>query len=233
LTARPQLLRIAHSACTKVVRRTVLDEIGLRFHPGWYEDCSYTHPLLLAAQRIDTLDRVCYIYRQRTGAGGITRTRSARHFDVFDQYHRLFTAVDAAAPAHEAFRGELFRIMVDHHLVIVGNDLRLPAHLRRSFFRRMAADYRRWLPPDGYPVPGGVPGLKHRLVRHDAYPAYTMLRLAYRVAGRLRGLARRPPAPVPAVPSQRNPATQRTSPGAGAASRTPAGPTGPGEGRRR
>lgn len=198
LGQRPQLLRLAHSACTKVVRRDLLNELDLRFPPGWYEDSGYTHPLLLAAARIDVLDRVCYAYRRR-GAGAITGSVSPRHFEVFAQYARMWGAVDAAGGRHERFRPDLFRVMVDHLLVIAGNDHRLPARLRREFFRRLVREYRDRLPAGGYPVPGGLAGLKHRLVRWNAYRPYAALRLGRRVAGRLRTAVH--PAPATAPPT--------------------------------
>jgi CDP-glycerol glycerophosphotransferase len=182
---RPQLLRLAQSACTKIVRRSFLADLGLRFRPGWYEDCSFSRLLLLAAERIDVLDRVCYCYRQDRD-GGITRTPSPRHFDVFDQYDALFATLDRKAGAYDEFRPELFRLMIDHYLVIVGHPRRVPDALRREFFSRMAEQYRRWLPAGGYSVPGGLTGLKHRLVRHDAYRTYLLLRYLYRTIGKLR-----------------------------------------------
>ncbi len=42
-----------------MVRRQFLADIGLRFAPGWYEDVSFSYPLLLAADRIGVLDVVC------------------------------------------------------------------------------------------------------------------------------------------------------------------------------
>ena len=177
----PHLLSLPHSACTKIVRREFLDEIDLRFTPGWYEDCAFSHLLLLAAERIDVLDRVCYCYRQRTG-DTITKSISPRHFDVFDQYERVWQAVERADGAYDRFRPELFRLMLNHLLVIVGNEQRLPPALRREFFHRIAGAYRRYLPPGGYRTPGGVGWLKHRLVRHNAYRAWATLRLAWRTA---------------------------------------------------
>jgi len=185
LAQRPQLLRLAQSACTKIVRRSFLTDLGLRFRPGWYEDCSFSRLLLLAAGRIDVLDRVCYCYRQDRD-GGITRTPSPRHFDVFEQYDALFETLDRKAGAYDEFRPELFRLMIDHYLVIVGHPRRVPDAMRREFFGRMAEQYRRWLPAGGYSVPGGVTGLKHRLVRHDAYRTYLLLRYLYRAVGKLR-----------------------------------------------
>jgi glycosyltransferase involved in cell wall biosynthesis len=201
LAQHPELLRLAQSACTKVVRRAFLDEIKLRFAPGWYEDSSFSHPLLMAAEQIDVLDRVCYHYRQRE-AGGITKTRSDRHFEVFDQYDRLFETIERASPRYDEFRPQLFRLMIDHYLVIVGNHHRLPRRSRRDFFRLMAVDYRARQPNGGYEVPPGAAGLKHRLVRWDAYWTYAMLRLIHRSFVRLGGGPdRRPRSGRRAVPA--------------------------------
>ncbi|SCL41345.1 Glycosyl transferase family 2 [Micromonospora pallida] len=197
LADRPHLLRLAQSACTKVVRRGLLDEAALRFRGGWYEDVAYSHPLLMAADRIDVLERVCYHYRQQP-QGRITVTRSDRHFEVFDQYAAVFAAVDAAGGRHDVFRPELFRLMVNHYLVILGNEARLPDASRREFFRRMVLDHRRWLPAGGYAVPDGVTGLKHRLVERDNYLAWTTLRSVHRTLGRVRR-GRTPSAPAPAA----------------------------------
>jgi CDP-glycerol glycerophosphotransferase len=191
LERRPDLLRLplSTSACTKVVRRDLLTRSGLRFPPGWYEDVAYAYPLLLAAERVDVLERVCYCYRRRDG-GAITRSVSAHHFDVFEQYARMWAWLDRAGTG-EALRPEIFRLMIDHLLVIAGNDRRVPPALRRAFFRQVAVEYRRRMPPRGYRPPGGAGGVRHRLVSRDAYPAYAVLRLAWRMGRRGRR-----PAPV-------------------------------------
>src|SRR5690606_41547046 len=51
---------------------------------------------------------------------------------------------------------------------------------RREFFRRTVAAYRRYLPPAGYPAPRGIGWIKHRLVRHNAYWTWAVLRLVWR-----------------------------------------------------
>ena len=183
LAERPELLELPliTSACTKLVRREFLTRIGLRFSPGWYEDCAFSVPLLLAADRIDILDRVCYHYRRR-GDGAITTSVSSRHFDIFEQYDRMWSWV-GISPDHQALRPALFRLMVDHLLIVAGNEQRLPPERRREFFGRMVEEYHRRLPEQGYRPAGGVTGLKHRLVRHHAYLAYAMLRLLRRAAG--------------------------------------------------
>lgn len=185
LADQPQLLRVQHTAWNKVVRRGFMAELGLRFHPGWYEDIPFSHPLLIGAERISVLDRVCYLYRQGR-LGAITSTRSRRHFDAFDQYERLFDWLDRHAP-DDRLRVELFTLMISHYLVVAGNDDRLHPRLRRAFFRRVAEHYRRYLPGAGYSRPGGVAGLKHRLVGRNSYLAYATLRRAHRAAGRVRG----------------------------------------------
>ncbi|MCX5070074.1 glycosyltransferase [Micromonospora lupini] len=182
---QPQLLRVQHTAWNKVVRRAFLDELELRFHPGWYEDIPFSHPLLIGAEKISVLDRVCYLYRQGR-QGAITSTRSGRHFDAFSQYERLMDWVRRRHPDDGGLHAELFQLMISHYLVVVGNDDRLHPHLRRAFFHRVAEHYRRYLPADGYPMPAGVTGLKHRLVGRGDWLAYSALRQAHRVAGRFR-----------------------------------------------
>ncbi|MET7864785.1 glycosyltransferase family 2 protein [Micromonospora taraxaci] len=184
LDDQPQLLRVQHTAWNKVVRRDFLDQLELRFFPGWYEDIPFSHPLLIGAEKISVLDRVCYLYRQGRH-GAITSTRSGRHFDAFAQYERLLDWVTRKHP-DERLQAELFQLMINHYLVVVGNDGRLHPHLRRDFFHRAAEHYRRYLPTGGYPLPPGVTGLKHRLVGRGDWLAYSALRQAHRVAGRLR-----------------------------------------------
>lgn len=213
LAEHPQLLALAHSACTKIIRRRFLDQTGLRFHPGWYEDSAFNPPLLLAAGRIDALDRVCYLYRQQPG-GTITKTVSVRHFDVFAQYERMWAEASAAGTAFDRFAPELFRLMINHLLVIAGSGHRVPRPLRRDFFRRMTGAYHRWRPPRGYPLPTGVPGLKHRLVRWHAYELYAALRLGWRASRRVRSGALPGVAPLTAPPGRR---TRRSVPAAAAA----------------
>ncbi|MEG3633651.1 glycosyltransferase family 2 protein [Micromonospora palythoicola] len=208
LADRPQLLRVQHTAWNKVVRREFMAELGLRFHPGWYEDIPFSHPLLVGAERISVLDRVCYLYRQGR-QGAITSTRSGRHFDSFEQYDRLFAWLRHRHPDGR-WHAELFDLMVNHFLVVVGNDDRLHPHLRRDFFRRVAAHYRRYLPGGGYPRPSGVAGLKHRLVGRDSYLAYAALRRAHRLAGRLRGGTGGDPLTDGTGPAADGPARDRT-----------------------
>ncbi|MEH1015289.1 bifunctional glycosyltransferase family 2 protein/CDP-glycerol:glycerophosphate glycerophosphotransferase [Micromonospora sp. CPCC 206060] len=194
---RPAVLRLLHTAWNKLIRREFLLSSGLRFAPGWYEDVSFSYPVLVAAERIGVLHRVCVNYRQRR-SGAITRTVDARHFEVFDQWHRVFDLIDGPTTG-EGGRTDraaglgtvLFERMIWHYLTVLGNGRRLPPALRPAFFAQLTADYRRWRPPGGYPVPGGIEGLKHRLVAADRWGTFSALRMAGRTGQVVTRTARR------------------------------------------
>ncbi|WP_433300150.1 glycosyltransferase family 2 protein [Actinoplanes sp. CA-030573] len=184
-----RMLGVQHTAWNRIVRREFLLANDLRFGPGWYEDVSFSHPVLLAADRIAALDRVCYHYRiGRPGA--ITATRSHRHFEAFTQYD-LVQEWMAAHEVRPEIRSRLFTLMISHLLVVAGNDNRMHPGHRRDFFRQLTALYRRHRPDGHRPS-----GLKHRLVAAGAYRAYALLRAGYRLAGR-----RRTPSSAPEVAS--------------------------------
>ncbi|MET0423638.1 MAG: CDP-glycerol glycerophosphotransferase family protein, partial [Actinoplanes sp.] len=175
-----------------------LVKLGLTFAEGWYEDVSYTFPLLLAAPRISTLPRTCVHYRQRR-TGAITRTVGDRHFEVFDHWQKAWELAGTYASPSPKVRGRLFRRMIWHYLRVLRHDARVPPDSRRRFFRRMTEDYRRYLPAEGYPRPKGPEGLRHRFVADGSYTAFqamgqavTLVRAGQRtVAAPARRLVRR------------------------------------------
>lgn len=186
---RPELVDVLHTAWNKLVRRRFLVDLGVRFGPGWYEDVSYTYPVLLSAQRVAVLHRICVNYRQRR-AGAITRTRGERHFEIFPHWRRVFAFMDAGGGRFDDLRPLVFRRMIWHYLTVLGNGERVSRELRPKFFAEMVADYRRWLPPGGYPVPGGAEGLKQRLVAAGRWRTFSALRTAHLARGRLRTAVR-------------------------------------------
>ncbi|MET7749117.1 bifunctional glycosyltransferase family 2 protein/CDP-glycerol:glycerophosphate glycerophosphotransferase [Micromonospora sp. NPDC005367] len=189
LRDRPETMRLLHTAWNRVVRRRFLLDLGLRFAPGWYEDVSFSYPALMAAERIGVLDRVCVNYRQRR-AGAITRTRGERHFEVFPQWHRVFRLMDRWGPEVDGLRPAVFERMIWHYLTVLGNGQRIAPELRPAFFAQITADYARWLPPEGYPAPPGVEGLKHRLVATGRWRTFSALRAANRARDAARRSAR-------------------------------------------
>ncbi|HEX8628665.1 MAG TPA: CDP-glycerol:glycerophosphate glycerophosphotransferase [Catenuloplanes sp.] len=185
----PAAVEVLHVAWNKVVRRDLLSRLEFRFDEGWYEDVSFTYPVLAAAERISTLDRVCVHYRQRR-TGAITRTVGDRHFDVFTHWERAFALVDQYCDAAQALRRVLFNRMLWHYLAVLGNGERVPLASRRGFFKRMTQHYHRFQPTGGKAAPGGVDGLKHRLVARGAFGSFETLRLTKLALKTLKGQAR-------------------------------------------
>jgi glycosyltransferase involved in cell wall biosynthesis len=189
LEESPQLLRLQHTAWNKVIRVELMRSADLTFTTGWYEDYPFSHRALLLADRIAVLDRICLSYR-RGRPGAITTTISDRHVEALDQYERLFVELRTMGARYQRHRDQLFRLMINHLLVIVGNDNRVPDHGRRAFFHRISKLYRQY-EPAGFTPPGGATGLKYRLVRRDAYLPYALLRRGQRLAGAAKRTLRR------------------------------------------
>ncbi|MFG2885395.1 CDP-glycerol glycerophosphotransferase family protein [Streptomyces sp. NPDC048297] len=180
LEDRPGLLRVIMVAWNKAYRRDFVEKNGFRFPPGYYEDTPWTYPALMAAESIATLDQVCVHYRQRR-QGNILGTVSRRHFDIFDQYDRVFAFLDER-PELNRWRPVLFRRMVDHFSTVFTKRDRLPRGSRAEFLRRARAVCRR------HHVAGGPAPLRSRLrqglVRFGLHRTYRLLQLA--MAGRRR-----------------------------------------------
>ncbi|HEY2949976.1 MAG TPA: bifunctional glycosyltransferase family 2 protein/CDP-glycerol:glycerophosphate glycerophosphotransferase [Micromonosporaceae bacterium] len=186
----PAAIDILHVAWNKVVRRELLTRFAFRFESGWYEDVSFTYPVLAAAGRIAVLPRVCVYYRQRR-VGSITRTVGDRHFEIFPHWQRVFGLVDDWGLDLGELRPLLFRRMIWHYLTVLGNSERVHYGSRGRFFARAAEDYRRYLPAGGYPVPAGPDGVKQRLLARGRYHMFEATRLAFRGVRRARRTARR------------------------------------------
>ncbi|WP_045740618.1 glycosyltransferase family 2 protein [Actinoplanes rectilineatus] len=185
------VLGVQHTAWNRIMSREFLAKNDLRFPAGWYEDVPFSNPVLIAAERIDVLNRVCYHYRVGRD-GAITATRSDRHFEAFEQYDRLHAWL-TAMNAEPWLRTRMFTLMINHLLVVAGNENRVHPSRRRPYFRKVASLYRRHR-PDGYLPPDGSRGIKHRLVATNSYSLYATLRAGYRVAGiRRRSTERTPP----------------------------------------
>ncbi|MBA4860320.1 bifunctional glycosyltransferase family 2 protein/CDP-glycerol:glycerophosphate glycerophosphotransferase [Streptomyces sp. PSKA54] len=185
LADRPGLLKVLHVAWNKAYRREFLERGGFAFAPGYYEDVSWTYPVLLTAESIAVLDRVCVHYRQRR-QGAITSTPGSRHFEIFDQYDRVFAYLDAH-PELAEWRPHVFRRMIDHFSTVFTARGRVPRGSRGAFLRRTRTYCRR------YRSSGATPRLRtrirHALVGMGAHRTYralcsgrTFLRRVRRVA---------------------------------------------------
>ncbi|MDF4250972.1 bifunctional glycosyltransferase family 2 protein/CDP-glycerol:glycerophosphate glycerophosphotransferase [Streptomyces sp. WMMB303] len=194
LDERPELLRLTAVAWNKAYRRAFLLRERLAFPPGTYEDTPWTFPALLTARALGTLDRVCVHYRQRRG-GSILTTTGRRHFDVFDQYDRLFAFV-ATRPGLDRWHHLLHQRMTDHFATIHSTPGRLPGSARAEFLHRARAHCRRHRPAPAAERPAAPPGrrLRRLLVRHGAHHAFRLLahtgRARRLLGARLRGARR-------------------------------------------
>lgn len=188
LSERPQLLDLLQIVWNKAYRRDFVTRTGLTFPPGYYEDAPWTFCSMISAERIAVLDRVCVHYRQRREGGNILKTVSRKHFDVFDQYQRVFDYLDAHEELAE-WRGPLFRKMVDHYLTILERPGRLPQDARAEFFHRAAADYRARV-PKGYTRPAGGRGHKYGMLERDAYTTMVSALAAVKFRQRVKSRTR-------------------------------------------
>ncbi|MER5520968.1 bifunctional glycosyltransferase family 2 protein/CDP-glycerol:glycerophosphate glycerophosphotransferase [Streptomyces sp. NPDC002763] len=174
LDDRPGLVRVLMVAWNKAYRREFVAEHDFTFPPGYYEDTPWTYPVLMTAGTIATLDRVCVHYRQRR-QGSILGTASRSHFDIFEQYDRVFAFIEER-PELARWRPVLFRRMIDHLSTVFTRRERLPRGTRAEFLRRARAHYRRYR-AEGAPVPWPT-RLRHGLVHYGLHRTYRALQLA-------------------------------------------------------
>ncbi|MEU6814753.1 CDP-glycerol glycerophosphotransferase family protein [Streptomyces sp. NPDC046860] len=174
---RPEILDLLMVVWNKVYRRDFVTAHGFAFPPGYYEDTPWTFPVMLSAGRIATLDQVCLHYRQRR-QGNILSTTSRKHFDVHEQYERVFAFV-GERPALWRWRPYLHRKMGEHCLDILAKPDRLPPGDRAEFFHRTAEMFRTHR-PEGTRAEGET-----RLLE-GGYGAYLLRRRAAQ-AGREAG----------------------------------------------
>ncbi|MGW1607403.1 glycosyltransferase family 2 protein, partial [Streptomyces eurythermus] len=149
----PPILDLLMVVWNKVYRRDFVAENGFAFPPGYYEDTPWTFPVMLSARRIAALDRICLHYRQRR-QGNILSTTSRKHFDIHDQYERVFAYL-AGRPELASWRPYLHRKMGEHCLDILAKPDRLPPADKAEFFRRTARMFRAHR-PEGARVDGEV-----------------------------------------------------------------------------
>ncbi|MFJ7202763.1 CDP-glycerol glycerophosphotransferase family protein [Streptomyces sp. NPDC098789] len=174
---RPALLGMLMVAWNKAYRREFVEREGLDFPPGFYEDTPWTYPVLLAAESVAVLDRVCVHYRQRR-SGSILNTPSRAHLDVFDQYDRVFAHL-ASRPELDRWRPVLHRRMAEHFCAVYANPRRLPRAVRPEFFRRAAVSLRRYrvaVRSDAQPLSlSRTDRLRHTLMRFGLRRTYGLL----------------------------------------------------------
>jgi hypothetical protein len=115
-----------------------------------FEVIAVAYPVLMLAERIGVLDRICYCYRDRPGA--ITSTPGHRHADVFARYDQVFAFLDDH-PQLERFRTGIFERMITHELGVLPRVGEYGSAEHRRFFTRISGHHRRYRPA-GLPASG-------------------------------------------------------------------------------
>lgn len=179
---RQTLLAIIPSAWNKAYRRGFLTERGFRFRAGMYEDVPWSYPILMAADVLVTLDRVCYLYRQRR-ATNLLSSSGLVHLDLITQYDRVFAYLDAH-PELESWRRPMVDRIAWHIPTVLETTARIPPADRRAFFDAASAAMHRHRPA-GY-LPAGRLGLKVLLLERGGYRVFRAAQLANRVRRALR-----------------------------------------------
>lgn len=134
LADRPELLTLFMAVWNRVYRRRFVDDNRIRFPSGYYEDLPWTYPAMFSANSIAILPRVCYYYRQRSH-GNILKSVGRRHFDVFEQYRRVFEFIESR-PELQQWTPAMCGRMVSHFLAILAKgSARLDPRDRREFFK--------------------------------------------------------------------------------------------------
>ncbi|WP_329178964.1 bifunctional glycosyltransferase/CDP-glycerol:glycerophosphate glycerophosphotransferase [Streptomyces sp. NBC_01477] len=181
LEEHPDLLALLQVAWNKAYRRDFIERWGLEFPPGYYEDTPWTYPVLIAAESIALLDRVCVHYRQRR-QGSILHSTSRKHFDVIDQYERTFGFIDAN-PRFDAWRPRLHELMRNHYRTVEKSPGRLPAGDLAEFRTRSAQSLAAHLPAGGPQAAAAAPAAGKRAAKA---PARRLLRRAKKTAAPLK-----------------------------------------------
>ncbi|MEU5775770.1 CDP-glycerol:glycerophosphate glycerophosphotransferase [Streptomyces venezuelae] len=137
---------------------------------------------LLLADRVATLDQVALNVRELRSES-LPKGAPEERYAVIDRYESLLSlAADRGLPT--APRAALYDVMVGDCLRIVARE-QLPDPVRREFFHRAskAAVARR---PEGHQHPGGLEGVRRRLLEEDAYTKYRTFQTANQQRRKLR-----------------------------------------------
>ncbi|MGW0866885.1 bifunctional glycosyltransferase/CDP-glycerol:glycerophosphate glycerophosphotransferase [Streptomyces sp. NPDC002611] len=170
----PQYLKLFLVAWNKAYRRAFLEEHGLEYAAGLYEDAPVTYRSMVLADRIACLGRIGVEYRQRR-QGAITRTPGRRHFEIFPQYEGLFAFLEQR-PDLDWARPLLLERALDHMLFVLAREDRVRPADRGDFYREIRSFHRRHLPEGGFPEPDGWRGVETRLLASAPYASYAAVR---------------------------------------------------------
>ncbi len=188
LEQHPDLAAAAPRVWDKVLRRSLLRELDLRFGDGEHGELPVAWPALLAADSIAASADVGYV-RQRPGNAVRDRLTAGTPFDVFGCYEAVFDFADAHA-VPEARRRLVAQSMLRHQLALLR---RVPESARREFFHRSSESYERHRRGDEPAPAGRTAQLRARLVAARRLPGVRAARRRRSPSARRRGARARLP----------------------------------------
>ncbi|MFD1372473.1 bifunctional glycosyltransferase/CDP-glycerol:glycerophosphate glycerophosphotransferase [Actinoplanes sichuanensis] len=169
-----------------VVRRQFLIDAGIRFESEWYEDLAFGYAVLAATDNVATLEPPCYI--RRLDRAGSLRGKSKRHIEAVRQWDRALS-LSAVEQAEPKLRRRVLNRAIGELLGIMENGSRVPDKARRAMFTEISGLLRKHEKRTS-PRPGGLGGLRLKLLAADSYSAYRLLRGGRGAAGGVVGKAR-------------------------------------------
>lgn len=169
----PDLLKVTPLLGTHVVRADFW-RARQQEHLTTDDELFTAYATLLTAGRIATLDQVA-LEDRRVRAESLPPVTADDHFALLDTYERLLrlAAERGAGPGPCSV---LYAAMVTASLRTVAR-AKLPEEAAREFFARAgraAVDFR----PPGYRHPGGLEGVRRRLLEENAYAKYRVFQAA-------------------------------------------------------
>ncbi|WP_432157349.1 bifunctional glycosyltransferase/CDP-glycerol:glycerophosphate glycerophosphotransferase [Streptomyces sp. bgisy153] len=185
----PWLTGVQLPAWSAVYRRAFLAEHRLAFPDGRFTDLVLGALVMLHAERAAVLRRVVVRHLLRRQGSRLNQP-GPHQAELLDGVELVLTRVaELGVPAERS--GPLFEQLFGAVLRTAAHPTRLPAGMRRAFFRRASRLYRHHRPA-GFRRPGGSLGVQHRLLAAGAYTAFRALRGANRAVS---AAARRVPRP--------------------------------------
>ncbi|GHH24774.1 CDP-glycerol glycerophosphotransferase family protein [Streptomyces lanatus] len=184
----PDLTGVRLPAWSAAYRRTFLTEHRLTFPAGHFTDVGFGAAVALSTERVAVLRQVVvrHLLRRQGDRLGLP---GEHHFELLDQVERVLERATGQGLSQERFAA-LFEQLFAAVLKTAAHPRRLPRR-RRAFFRRASGLYRRYRPA-GFRVPGGSPGVQHRLLAGGAYAAFRALRGVNQAAARAASGVPRP-----------------------------------------
>ncbi|GGR79404.1 transferase [Streptomyces aureoverticillatus] len=162
----PDLLKVTPLLGTRVVRTAFWRAHEERLTTD--DELFAAYAVLLTADRVATHDQVA-LEERRLRPESLPPGTADDRFALLDTYERLLRLA-AERDAGPGPRAVLYAAMVSASLRIIARD-RLPEPAAREFFRRASRAAVAFRPP-GHRHPGGLEGVRRRLLEEDAYAKY-------------------------------------------------------------